>query len=185
MNKELKVAIVIVISMVMVLSVAFIGLGNSQSSHIVPVSASASISSSSGTVYELPNVTVSGFSYSHQVPANTELNFEVYVPLLKESVLNSYASQVSIPGNPLFDHFMNYSQIEKEFMNTAQFNADKIALIKDGFTILTANDPIITARGTEAQIQSDLGLHAEYYSNGTSSYYYAFGTPTLLNSQIY
>ena len=184
MNKETKIVLVMVVSMTMILSVAFIGLGSGQQSHVVYPSAAESTSLPSQTVYELPNVTASGFSYSHQVPANTELNFEVYVPLLKESVLNSYASQVSIPGNPLFDHFMNYSQIEKEFMNTAQFNADKIALIKDGFTILTANDPIITARGTEAQIQSDLGLHAEYYSNGTSSYYYAFGTPTLLNSQI-
>lgn len=187
MKKSSKVVFVIAISLTMVFSMAFIAFGNTSASQSHPEVTTASVISHSisrQTVYSSPNITAGGFTHVRSVPANTELNFEVYVPLLHKSMLNSLVNQVSTHGSPLFDHFMNYSQIEKEFMNTAQFNTDKNILQNDGFRILMANDPIITAQGTEAQIQDKLGLHTEYYSNGTAMYYYAFGTPRLMDSQI-
>jgi len=185
MKKTMRLILVISVSFLMMFSVALIGLNGSSVTH-TDLSNPAVYHSevSPQTVYTLPNITVRGFTQVTPIPANTELNFQVYIPLLHKSLFNSLVSDVSMPGSTLFDHFMNYSQIEKKFMNTAQFNLDKNILQKDGFSILSANDPIIVARGTEKQIQADLGLHAEYYSNGSAMYYYAFGTPTLVDSQV-
>ena len=138
----------------------------------------------SGKLYPTQNTTVKGFSYDGKVPGKTELHFVVYVPLKNESTLNSLVNQVSTPGTPLFGKTMSYPQIEKEFMNTKAYDHDLNELKSDGFKIISASNPVISAEGTEAHISQYMGMHTNYYSNGTATYYYGFGTPTLLDTEI-
>ncbi len=180
--KKFMVILVVLMSVIgfsMIISPS--GLNNSPGAN---VTANNYNPASTGKLYPVQNTTAKGFSYYGKVPGNTELHFVVYVPLKNQSILNSLANQVSTPGTPLFGKTMTYSQIEKEFMNTNTYNNDLKTLENDGFKILSKTNPIISAEGTEFQISHFLGLNTNYYSNGTATYYYGFGTPTLLNSEI-
>ncbi len=180
MNK-IRLFIVLIVSFIMVMSVASgvlndsSGINSSTPDYHAPIT---------GKLYPTQNTTVKGFSYDGKVPGSTELHFVVYVPLKNQSILNSLVNQVSTPGTPLFGKTMSYSQIEKEFMNRKAYDNDLKTLKNDGFKIISKSNPVISAEGTEAQISQYLGLETNYYSNGTATYYYGYGTPTLLNSEI-
>jgi subtilase family serine protease len=181
-SNKIKVVLVVITALLMVTSMLSIDMSAGHSTVVNNTIPSGK--SSPGIYYKTPDSSVKGFSNTGPVNANKVLNFNIYIPLRNESLLNSLAYQISNPNSPLLDHFMNYTEIEDKFMNKNQYNNDLKTLGGDGFKILNANDPVITASGTEQQISQYLGIQTNCYSNGSSSYYYGHGISKLPDSQI-
>ncbi|EQB70290.1 MAG: hypothetical protein AMDU4_FER2C00247G0005 [Ferroplasma sp. Type II] len=131
------------------------------------------------------NTILKGYKYIHQTPTNKNILFTVDVPLNNVSLLNSYANEVNTPGSPLYHKFMTNKEIKNMFLPVNRYNHEITILKSKGFHVdSSSSDPIIVASQSAGYISNELGLNISCYSNGISSYYYGYGTPSLNNVNV-
>ncbi|MCI2413700.1 MAG: protease pro-enzyme activation domain-containing protein [Candidatus Aramenus sp.] len=131
----------------------------------------------SGTTLQ---VHLSGFKVVGTLSSDTNVVFAVFLPLKNEGYLFYYAEAVSNPSSPLYHKFLSQQQVEKLFYPVQTYEYVLNQLKQDGFNVLfTASDSVIVAEGTVAQVHKYLGVSYEVFSNGTVSYYSAYGVPRV------
>jgi subtilase family serine protease len=135
--------------------------------------------------YISPEV-IKGFKVESNLNENSLVTFTVYVPLRNVNLIYYYANEVSDPSSPLYHHYLNKDQVEKLFYPVEKFNQVLNYLKDSGFNILfTASDSFIVAQGTVSQVKQYLGLSYYLLSNGSESYYTAYGMPKIGGVYIY
>lgn len=155
---------------------------------VVPVHAFTVSSESQNTSISSPThlIELAGYTQVGLVADSTPVNVIVAVPLNNIGVLQSMVKQISTPGSETFHHFLTMDQVKQLFLPTDQFKSTLSSLQESGFKVeFTALDSMIVASGTAAQVRDVLGLNVLDYSNGSSSYYCASGSPTLQGVQVY
>lgn len=126
-----------------------------------------------------------GFKEVGTLNPNTPVLFTIFLPLKNLGYLYYYAEETANPSSSLYHHFLNKQEIEKMFYPVKQYDQVLNYLKNKNFNILlTSSDSVIVAEATVSQIHQYLGLSYIMYSNGTDSYYSAYGTPTI-NAFIY
>ena len=127
-----------------------------------------------------------GFKVSGPVPLSSQVFVDVGIPLRNLQSLQYLAQEVSTPGSPMYHQFLTPSEVQQEFLPTAQYQQALSFLQDHGFTIvMSALDSVIVAEGTVSQVSQSLGLSFEMYSNGSESYYSASGVSTLQGVYLY
>jgi subtilase family serine protease len=149
--------------------------------------ASADFGTPSGEVpINVPAVNLSGYKNVGSLSPNSVIDITVGIPLKNEALLDSMVQQVSDPGSSSYRHFITQQLAEQLFYPASQYSTLVQTLTGDGFGIqLTSLDSSIVARGTVAQVERYLGLSVDAYSNGTSMYYSAEGTPAIGGAYFY
>ncbi|SMD31658.1 S53 family peptidase, partial [Picrophilus oshimae] len=170
-----KIIIAVFLALVMILSAFALAMG----------SYNAVSTNKPENVYNVPPPDYKAFNLTGSANPSMTVSFEIYVPLYNYQKLESIANAVSTPGNPMYHKFLSYNDIEKEFINMAQYNKDLNYLKDHGFKILSSSAPIIVASGTVSMVESYLGMHVNIYSNKTESFYYGFGTPKIGNTMLF
>ncbi len=152
----------------------------------VSAAAPTDLNPASTQVNPVSPVTIGGFKVVGSLPTSATVLVTVAVPLLNLGLASSLEAAISNPQSPDFRHFLSQQTIQQDFLPVAQYQSTLSYLQSHDFTIWnTAEDSIIVASATVAQMQSSLGLSFQMYSNGTASYYSAFGSPTLSGIYVY
>ncbi|MGC8646130.1 MAG: protease pro-enzyme activation domain-containing protein [Thermoplasmata archaeon] len=152
------------------------------------VSAFAVISSAAtnNKYYTVENQAVKGYHFVSEMQSNSYVTGEIYIPLKNADLLSFYVQQVSDPNSPMYEHYLKASQIENLFENKALFDSTLNYLKSNNIQIVgTAMNSIIIFRATTSQVKNDLGMNIGIYSNGSSKYYYSYGTPKIPNVMIF
>lgn len=185
MNNK-KVIIALLIAIIMVFSSAAIVFNSVSSNPNINVNTATTHNTElqNAKYYPVPSPDGKGFNKTGNVLPSMNINIQVYVPLENSGYLQSLTNDLNAPGNPLYHHFLNYSEIQQQFINMNQYNLDLHYLKHNGFKIISSSAPIIVASAPASMVESHLGLNVGIYSNGTSSYYYGTGTPILANSIV-
>lgn len=141
---------------------------------------------SSNVPINVPAISLSGFKNTGSLSSNSIIDITVGIPLRNAALLDSMVQQVSDPRSTTYKHFITQEQARQMFYPTSQFSSLVQTLTTDGFHIqFTGLDSMIVAEGTVAQVKQYLGLSVDAYSNGTSMYYAAAGTPILKGAYFY
>jgi len=168
------------------LVVVFVGSAAFGAVRNAGVATASDVNSASSLVNSVSPVTISGFKAVGSLPSSTNVLVTVAVPLQHLGLASSIEAAISNPQSPDFRHFLSPQTIQKDFWPVAQYQSTLSYLQSHDFTIWsTAEDSIIVAGATVATVQSALGLNFESYSNGTASYYSAFGSPSLPGIYVY
>ncbi len=126
------------------------------------------------------DVHLSGFKVVGALNPNTEVLFTIFLPLKNEGYLFYYAEAVSNPSSPLYHKFLTPQQVKDLFYPVQTYREVLDQLTRDGFKVVsTSLDSVIVAEGTVQQIHKYLGVSYEVLSNGTVSYYSAYGVPSI------
>lgn len=134
----------------------------------------------------LSNNVPTGFTQTGNLPAYDTVTVTFFVPFNNMQTVTSMARAVSSPGSASYHKFMTSAQITSRFANSQRFNSLMNYLTNSGFTISsTSMESAIVATGTVSQIQQYLGLQVGVYSNGTASYYSAYGTTSIKGVSVY
>jgi subtilase family serine protease len=108
----------------------------------------------------------------------------VGIPLQDEQSLEYLSQQISMPGSPLYRHFLSQAQVQT-FLPTSEYQAALAYLEQRGLIIMSSSlDSVIIAEGTASQVSQTMGLSIETYSNGTSSYYSASGVSPIQGAYV-
>ncbi len=131
-------------------------------------------------------VLVKGFSNDGALAPSTPILVTVAVPLNNLALAQSLEVSISNPLSPQFRHFLSPETIQQDFLPVSQYQSVLNYLTSHGFAIsFTAEDSIIVASTTVAQLKSTLGLETDLYSNGTDTYYTSSGSPLLSGVYVY
>lgn len=127
-----------------------------------------------------------GFTQVGNLAPSDVVTIAFFVPYNDPGKISSIAQAVSTPGSPSYHKFMTPGQIMTSFANSQRFNSLVSYLAGSGFTVLsTSMESSVLASGTVSQINQYLGLQMGVYSNGTASYYSAYGTTSLKGVNVY
>lgn len=148
--------------------------------------ASTEVNPASTVVNPVSATVLNGFKETNSLSSSFPVILEVAIPLENLPLLQSMVTEISTPGSTEYRHFLSQSTIQQLFLPVSKFDSTLSFLQSNGFTVLsTAEDSMIVASGTIAQVQSVLGLTVGFYSNGTVGYYSASGTPAISGVYIY
>ena len=151
---------------------------------IVPFHSANNYSNTTNNSTFISTPSPTGYNQTSLISNSTILPIFAYVPLVNLTYLSFYSKAVETPGNPYYKHFLSPSEINSEFVNQAQVKKVESNLINHGFSISSEEGSIIYATGTVAQMHN-IGMKVGIYRTSDSTFYYAYGTPTIPGVEFY
>jgi subtilase family serine protease len=129
---------------------------------------------------------LSGYKSVGAADPGMQVTVSVAIPLRNLPELESLVKQVSDPASESYRQFLSSGQVAQMFLPTSTSQRVLSYLTGNGFSVqFTALDSTIVATGSVAQVKQYLGLDTQVYSNGTYSYYTAYGATTLPGAYAY
>ncbi len=155
---------------------------------IMVIAAFVTISASmaSAQSYSIPQTPANGFKYIGDMNSNSIVTATVYVPLVNTSLLSYYTQEISTPGSPMFHQFMLKQKILSMFTDQKKYNQVLNYIKSKNLKIQEeAMNSIIVFSATVSQMKQFFGMNVGLYSNGTFTYYNAYGTPSINGVYVY
>jgi len=166
-------ATAILVTSIMILSAFLVLSGN----------ASGSVNTPS---FSIPQLQSKYFKFVGNMNPDQVVTFSVVIPPVNTGLMYSDLLAISSPGSPMYHKFLTKNQIEQQFTNQNEFQNVLNYLKGSGFKIeSTYMDSVILAAGTVKQIHDFLGMNVGLYTNGTATYYLAYGTPSIKGVYVY
>ena len=126
-----------------------------------------------------------GFRTAGAAPPDLQVLVNLAIPLRNSGLLTSMVAEVSDPSSPMFHHFLTASEMQSEFLPTAEYDQVMSRLQGSGLSVVeTALDSIIVVQGTVAQVKQALGADVDLYTNGTSTYYMTSGASEFYGAEF-
>ena len=164
---------VILITVIMVLSMFLMLTDNT----------SAAPSNASFTIPQTPSA---NFKFVGNMNPDKIVTVSVVIPPTNTALMYSYAQQIFTPGSSMYHKFLTKSQIESKFTNSKEFNQVVKYLEGSGFRVeMTAMNSVIVVSGPVSLVNSALGMNVGIYTNGSATYYNAYGTPSIKGVYVY
>lgn len=136
--------------------------------------------------FTIPQTPSGNFRFVGNMNPDKTITVSVVIPPDNTALMYSYAQGIFTPGSSLFHKFLTKSQIESKFMNQNEYKRVLSYLEGSGFNVeMTAMDSVIVVTGTVSQVNSALGMNVGLYSNGTATFYNAYGTPSIKGVYVY
>jgi subtilase family serine protease len=134
----------------------------------------------------LPEHPLNGFTDAGPVPPEKVVTAVIAIPLRNVGLMSSMLKQVSEPNSPTYHRFLSDDQIKQLFLPEQQFTQVMSYLNSSGIKVIaTGSDSIIVVQGTSAQMRKILGIEEKVFTNGTSSFYYGTGKPSISGIMVY
>lgn len=176
----------LVVALTLILVFVFLVSALSTSSKISWVATPVNNNRPAEDVNPVPPIIMKGYKPAGPLPANYPITVTLAVPLNNLGLLQSMGAAISNPNSSQYRQFLSQQTIQQLFLPVPQYQSTLSYLHSHDFSITaTAEDSIIVASTTVAQLQSFLGLQTTLYSNGTDDYYAASGSPTLPGVYVY
>lgn len=164
----------------------FLGSAAVAASGMISAASTTSTNPAATQVNPTSPITMKGFTQVGSLPPSFPVIVTVAVPLNNLALLQSIEVAISNPLSPQYRDFLSQQTIQQLFLPISKYKSTLSYLESQGFTIVTtAEDSIIVATATVAQLHSSLGLNTILYSNGTYSYYSASGSPSFSGVYVY
>jgi subtilase family serine protease len=134
----------------------------------------------------LPEHPLNGFTDAGPIPPEKIVTAVIAIPLRNVGLMSSMLRHVSDPNSPMYHRFLSDNQIKQLFFPEQEFTRVMSYLNSSGIKVIaTGSDSIIVVQGTSAQMRKILGIEEKVFTNGTSSFYYGIGKPSIPGIMAY
>ncbi len=178
MDKHIKIIFAMLMASIMLLSAFAVFSGMQQNQAQKPEVSVASVLKNPGKpVYSNDTMTEyaesQGFIPVSPMNANTQLNIVVGIKINNMSRAESYISELSTPGSPIYQKWLTYSQIEIMFGNQYAENLVSSYYSGFGFNIAQQTPFMVELSGNVSMVDS--AFHANMYEflNSNGEYLYS------------